>query len=113
MSFQQNQRYQYNFPTSIRFGRGVIDELGPHLKEQGLKRVLLVSDLGLVKLPVFERVISQIKASGVLVEVFSRLQRTRSSPMSLRVSLIFTRANVIRLWASGVELAWMWRGQSP
>lgn len=75
MSFQQNQRYQYNFPTSIRFGRGVIDELGPHLKEQGLKRVLLVSDPGLVKLPVFERVISQIKASGVLVEVFSEIAK--------------------------------------
>jgi alcohol dehydrogenase class IV len=75
MSFQQNLRYQYNFPTSVRFGRGVIDELGVHLKEQGLKRVLLVTDPGLVKLPVFETVLSQVKAAGVSVEVFSEIAK--------------------------------------
>ena len=75
MSFNAEARYQYNFPTSVRFGRGVIDELGPHLKEQGLKHVLVVSDPGLVSLPVFEKVLTQIKTAGVSVAVHSGIAK--------------------------------------
>ena len=31
------QRTNYNFPTSIRFGEGVIDELSDYLVSNGLK----------------------------------------------------------------------------
>ena len=75
MSFDTNNRYNYNFPTSIRFGKGVIDELGPHLKEQGLKKALIVSDPGLVKLPVFEKVIGMIQSHGIQVAVFSDIAK--------------------------------------
>jgi alcohol dehydrogenase class IV len=75
MSFDANSRYNYNFPTSIRFGKGVIDELGPHLKEQGLKKALIVSDPGLVKLPVFENVMTMIRNSGIEVSVFSDIAK--------------------------------------
>ena len=75
MSFDANLRYNYNFPTSIRFGKGVIDELGPHLKEQGLKKALIVSDPGLVKLPVFEKVIAMIQSNGIQVAVFSDIAK--------------------------------------
>jgi alcohol dehydrogenase class IV len=75
MSFDAQQRYQYNFPTSIRFGKGVIDELGPHLKEQGLKKVLLVSDPGLVKLPVFDAVTKMIRSHGLESVVFSDIAK--------------------------------------
>jgi alcohol dehydrogenase class IV len=75
MSFDTNLRYNYNFPTSIRFGKGVIDELGPHLKEQGLKKVLIVSDPGLVKLPVFEKVMAMIQSNGIQVAVFSDIAK--------------------------------------
>ena len=36
--------YSYNFPTAIRFGAGVVKELGPYLKDQGLRTPLLVTD---------------------------------------------------------------------
>ncbi len=75
MSFNAQQRYQYNFPTSIRFGKGVIDELAPHLKEQGLKKVLIVSDPGLVKLPVFEFVLKMIRTQGLEVVTFSDIAK--------------------------------------
>jgi alcohol dehydrogenase class IV len=75
MTLDWNQKYNYNFPTSVRFGKGVIDELGNHLNEQGLKKVLVVSDPGLVKLPVFEGVISKIKAAGLGVTVFSDIAK--------------------------------------
>lgn len=75
MNYDWNQKYNYNFPTLVRFGNGVIEELGPHLKEQGLKKVLVVSDPGLAKLPVFEQVIDMIKKSGVQVATFSEIAK--------------------------------------
>lgn len=75
MSLDWNQKYNYNFPTSIRFGKGVIEELGPHLKEQGLKKVLLVTDPGLAKLSVFSHVSELIKSSGVEVVAFWEIDK--------------------------------------
>ncbi len=75
MAFDPRSRYQYNFPTSIRFGCGVIDELGPHLKELGLDNVLVVSDPGLMKLPVFEKVLRGMKEAGVQSTVFSGISK--------------------------------------
>ena len=89
MSNQWNQRYNYNFPTSIRFGNGVIDELGPHLKEQGLKKVLVVSDPGLTQLPVFDHVIGLMKAEGLQVVVFSEIAKNPVKSNVLRGSDVF------------------------
>ncbi|MFP5385746.1 MAG: iron-containing alcohol dehydrogenase [Bacteriovoracia bacterium] len=75
METQFSQRYSYHFPTSIRFGKGVIDELGPYLIEQGLKRPLIVSDPGLVALPVFKKVIDELKKQGLSPEVFSEIDK--------------------------------------
>jgi hypothetical protein len=89
MSNQWNQRYNYNFPTSIRFGNGVIDELGPHLTEQGLKKVLVVSDPGLTQLPVFDQVIGLMKAEGLQVVVFSEIAKNPVKSNVLRGSDVF------------------------
>jgi alcohol dehydrogenase class IV len=70
-----SKKYNYNFPTLVRFGKDVIEELGPHLFDMGLKKVLLVSDPGLVTLPVFTRVAEMIKTAGVEVVVFSEMAK--------------------------------------
>ncbi|MBI1910005.1 MAG: iron-containing alcohol dehydrogenase [Deltaproteobacteria bacterium] len=70
-----NQRYTFNFPTLIRFGKGVIEELGPHLKEKGVRRPLVVTDPGLALLPLFQTVIASLKKSGVGVEVYSGIHK--------------------------------------
>jgi alcohol dehydrogenase class IV len=75
MEHDFTKRYNYNFPTSIRFGAGVIDELGAHLKEQGLTRPLIVSDPGLVKLDVFTKVMKQLKDLGLAPEIFSGIDK--------------------------------------
>jgi len=75
MNYDWNQKYNYNFPTLVRFGAGVITELGPHLKDQGLKHVLLVSDPGLAKLPVFHEVAEMIKSAGLNVTSFSDIAK--------------------------------------
>jgi alcohol dehydrogenase class IV len=53
----------------------VIDELGPHLSQEKLKHVLLVSDPGLVKLPVFEQVSALIRKAGLQVTAFSEIAK--------------------------------------
>jgi alcohol dehydrogenase class IV len=68
-------RYNYNFPTSIRFGKGVIDELGKHLADQGLSRPLVVTDPGLAKLEVFQKVMTLLKTAGLNPEVFSGIDK--------------------------------------
>ena len=75
MEIQFTQKYSYHFPTAIRFGKGVIEELGPHLLEVGRKRPLIVSDPGLVQLPVFRNVINQLKKQGLSPEVFSEIDK--------------------------------------
>lgn len=68
-------RYNYNFPTSVRFGNGVIDELGGHLKDLGYQRPLVVSDPGLVKLEMFQKVVNYLKAKGLNPQVFSGIDK--------------------------------------
>jgi alcohol dehydrogenase class IV len=75
MKFDYSVRCNYNFPTSIRFGKGVIDELGTHLKDQGLKSPMIVSDLGLTKLPVFAHVLGLLKSAGLNATVFSGIDK--------------------------------------
>lgn len=75
MKYDFTVRCNYNFPTSIRFGKGVIDELGSHLKDLGFQRPLMVSDAGLVKLPVFTQVIDLLKTAGLAPAVFSEIAK--------------------------------------
>ena len=75
MNYDINAKYNYNFPTSIRFGKGVIEELGPHLVDQGLKKVLVVSDSGLAALPVFAQVVDMLKKDGLQVTTFSEIAK--------------------------------------
>ena len=46
----------FAFPTTIRFGPGAVNELPAELERRGIQHPLLVSDAGLERTPVFERV---------------------------------------------------------
>ena len=65
-----SKKYNYNFPTSIRFGKGVIEELGEHLKGEGVNKTLLVTDPGLFKLPIFKKIQSILEKSKITVIPF-------------------------------------------
>jgi 4-hydroxybutyrate dehydrogenase len=47
---------RFSFPTAILFGAGAIEELPKELAKRGTLRPLLVTDAGLARTPVFERV---------------------------------------------------------
>jgi alcohol dehydrogenase class IV len=70
-----NQRYTYNFPCPIRFGPGVINELGPYLKKQGLNSPLIVTDPGLRNIPLFEEILSQLAQSELVPVCFSEIDK--------------------------------------
>lgn len=59
----------FAFPTAIRFGPGARKEVAGHLREQGLKRPLLVTDQALATLPLLAEFQSHLR--GLEVAVFS------------------------------------------
>jgi alcohol dehydrogenase class IV len=61
---------RFSFPTTIHFGPGARRLAGPHLRDQGLKRVLLVTDQGLAALPLIAGVKAELEEAGLAVAVF-------------------------------------------
>lgn len=57
----------FSFPTPIAFGPGARKEVGPHLKEQGLRRPLIVTDKALGALPVLAEFRSHLEGLDVAV----------------------------------------------
>ncbi|MBR2649114.1 MAG: iron-containing alcohol dehydrogenase [Sediminibacterium sp.] len=66
---------QYNFPTTIRFGAGAVQELGPYLKKHQLVAPLIVTDPTVAQLPFFKQLISRLSAQSIAVEVFSEIHK--------------------------------------
>jgi alcohol dehydrogenase class IV len=61
----------WNYPTAIRFGAGRIGELPEALRAAGIARPLLVTDAGLVNLPVTQNTLKLLRDAGYEVGVFS------------------------------------------
>lgn len=67
--------YQYNFPTTIRFGVGAIKELPAYLRHNGLKQPLIVTDSTIAALPFFKTIVSDLRVHGIAAEVFSDIHK--------------------------------------
>lgn len=67
--------YQYNFPTTIRFGIGSSKELGDYLIKNNLKRPLIVTDPNVSQLSFFKELIDDIKRKNISVEVFHDIHK--------------------------------------
>ena len=97
------QRTNYNFPTSIRFGEGVIDELSDYLTSNGLKKPLIVTDPMLETLEVFKNAIAPLKSNVVFPPFIKTLLKKMSLMVfSLTHLIIVTRSSVL-----AVVLPWM------
>lgn len=66
---------QFNFPTTIRFGAGVVKELADYLKKNELSRPLVVTDPTVRELGFFKAIIRDLEQSGVSVEIFSDIHK--------------------------------------
>jgi alcohol dehydrogenase class IV len=67
--------YQYNFPTTIRFGPGASNELGSYLQQQQLLRPLVITDPVVRQLQLFKNLMSGLQQKGISVEVFSDMHK--------------------------------------
>src|SRR4051794_37478783 len=59
--------------TPLKFGPGAADEAAWELKRLGVSRVMLISDAGVVRLGITERIQRQIAAEGIACVVFDRV----------------------------------------
>ena len=62
--------YQYNFPTTIRFGAGASKELPAYLIQNKLRRPLIVTDPVVAQLGFFKTIIDDLKKKDISGEVF-------------------------------------------
>ncbi len=67
--------YQYNFPTTIRFGAGSSEELGDYLLKNGLSRPLIVTDPTVAQLGFFKKITTALQQKGISVEVFHDIHK--------------------------------------
>lgn len=67
--------YSYNFPTAIRFGAGVVKELGAYLKDQGLRAPLLVTDPNVAELSFFKKIKESLETAGLKAEVYQEMHK--------------------------------------
>ncbi len=67
--------YQYNFPTTIRFGAGASGELGDYLLKNDLRKPLIVSDPNVSQLNFFREIVSSLEKKNISVEVFSDIHK--------------------------------------
>jgi alcohol dehydrogenase class IV len=61
----------WNYPTQVRFGAGRLAEIGDGLAELGITRPLVVTDAGLVSLPVIARLLELCAGAGRTAALFS------------------------------------------
>ena len=67
--------YQYNFPTTIRFGTGASKELPAYLQQNNFVRALIVTDPTIAQLAFFKTVIGELNAKGIHAEIFSDIHK--------------------------------------
>ena len=61
---------RFSFPTTIHFGVGARALAGPHLREQGCRRPLIVTDKGLAALPLIAELKAALEAAGLSVAIY-------------------------------------------
>ena len=67
--------YQYNFPTTIRFGAGSVNELGDYLIKNNLSKPLIATDPTVAQLGFFKTIVSDLKKKNIDVEVFGEIHK--------------------------------------
>jgi len=70
-----NQVYQYNFPTTIRFGAGASNELGDYILKNNLSRPLIVTDPTVSQLDFFKLIVNDLKKKNISSEIFSDIHK--------------------------------------
>src|SRR4051794_30792155 len=63
--------HRFSFPTAIHFGAGARKLVPDHLRENGVKRPLIVTDQGMAALPITKAFETALRDGGLGVGLFS------------------------------------------
>ena len=74
---------RFSFPTTIHFGAGARRLVGPHLRELGLCRPLVVTDQGLAALPLIAELQADLEAAGHAVAVYGGVRGNPTGPQAM------------------------------
>lgn len=66
---------QFNFPTTIRFGAGVVSELPAYLKNLQLSKPFISTDPTIAGLDFFKAIVADLSAKGFRVTVFHDIHK--------------------------------------
>lgn len=67
-------RFDFLLPTRIRYGRGTVTALGEALRDLNATRVMIITDKGIVKAGLLNRVADLIKAAGIPFIVYDEIE---------------------------------------
>lgn len=67
-------RYSYFSPTRLIVGRGATDQVAESLKSKGLKKPLIVTDAGLVKAGLVERVTGELDEASIATSIYDGVE---------------------------------------
>src|SRR5436190_1368702 len=77
--------------SSIRFGPGVTREIGPELADLGLRRVMVVTDPIVARLPPVTTALQALDDSGIAYALFDKV-RVEPTDQSFQEAIAFARA---------------------
>ena len=78
--------------SSIRYGRGVTAEVGMDMENLGCKKVMVLTDCNMVKLPVMAKVLAALQRSGVPYALFDKVM-VEPTNASFEEAIEFAQSN--------------------
>lgn len=68
------KQFDFVSPTELVFGNGVSNDLGKHLKQLGVKKVLVVTDKVIMSVGIFDQMIPSLKDNNIEWAVYDQVQ---------------------------------------
>ena len=60
--------FDFELPTRIRFGAGVVKSVGEEARSLGAEHILIITDPGIVKAGIVDRILEALKEEGYEIE---------------------------------------------
>lgn len=86
---------KYSPSGSILFGNGMVAQIGQEVAALGAKKVLLVTDQGIIKAGLLPKVVEPLCAAGIEVAVFDQCEANPSVETVDRVTLLAKEADLL------------------
>jgi len=72
--FEPLRTFQIQCPARVIFGVGVVNQIGVEIKRLGVKNGLIVTDSGVLKTGLLEKVKQPLEKEGLNVEVYDEVE---------------------------------------